>query len=343
MITVRPSALPKLAVCRCFESKPATSPEAARGTKLDAIIRAAWNGEPIDADLPAEDEEAVAWALETLRALHIGGSKSEVFTAEEQLRAVVPVQGVEAGTMDACCPSQAWLADFKTGQERNYMEQMAAYALACMEAYWAEEWTAHLLFIDQKKVTTHHFTRQEAADIVRSVVNAPIVATCCEYCGWCAAQESCPAIQQAAAEVTAPDLPACTPSAVSRGELPSMLEALAASEEHAHAFLSKLKVVNDWADLLKNRIKNRLELENSDYFSRVVTAGRRVVSPADLATLMPAEQVLPLCTAINLKKAEEALTSYNPAAELPESMIKLWAPSVSLRLKTVKKNLPKSE
>lgn len=343
MITVRPSALPKLAECRCFESKPATSPEAARGTKLDAIIRAAWNGEPIDADLPAEDEEAVAWALEALRTLHIGGSKSEVFTAEEQLRAVVPVQGVEAGTMDACCPSQAWLADFKTGQERNYMEQMAAYALACMEAYWAEEWTAHLLFIDQKKVVTHHFTRQEAADIVRSVVNAPIVASCCDYCGWCAAQEFCPAIQQAAVEVTAPDLPACTPSAVSRGELPSVLEALASSEEHAHAFLSKLKVVNDWADLLKDRIKNRLKIEHSDYFSRVVTAGRRVVSPADLATLMPAEQVLPLCSAIPLKKAEEALTAHNPAAELPESMVKLWAPSVSLRLKTVKKNLPKAE
>lgn len=343
MITVRPSALPKLAVCRCFESKPATSPEAARGTKLDAIIRAAWNGEPIDADLPSEDAEAVAWALEALRALHLGGSKSEVFTAEDQLRAVVPVQGVDAGTMDACCPSQAWLADFKTGQERNYMEQMAAYALACMEAYWAEEWTAHLLFVDQKKVTTHHFTRQEAADIVRSVVNAPVMPTCCEYCGWCAAQESCPAIQQAAADVTAPELPACTPAAVSGGELPPVLDALVENEEKAHEFLGKLKIVNDWADLLKDRIKNRLELQNSDYFSRVVTAGRRVVSPADLATLMPAEQVLPLCTAINLKKAEEALTAHNPAAELPESMIKLWAPSVSLRLKTVKKNLPKPE
>lgn len=343
MITIRPSALPKLAACRCFESKPASSPEAARGTKLDAIIRAAWNGEPIDADLPEEDEEAVAWALEALRSLHLGGSKNEVFTNEEQLRAVVPVQGVEAGTMDACCPSQAWLADFKTGQERNYREQMAAYALACMEAYWAEEWTAHLLFVDQKKVVTHHFTRQEAVDIVRSVVNAPVMPTCCEYCGWCSAQETCPAIQQAAAEVTAPELPACTPAAASRGEIPPVLAELVENEEKAHAFLSKLKVVNDWAELLKDRIKNRLEIQNSDYFSRVVTAGRRVVSPADLATLMPAEQVLPLCPAINLKKAEEALTAHNPAAELPESMVKLWAPSVSLRLKTVKKNLPKPE
>lgn len=343
MITIRPSALPKLAACRCFESKPASSPEAARGTRLDAIIRAAWNGEPIDADLPAEDAEAVSWALSALAALHVGVDKSDVFTNEEQLRAVVPVAGVEPGTMDACCPAQWWLADFKTGQERSYFEQMAAYSLACMEEYWADEWTAHLLFVDQKRVVTHHFTRQEAAAVVRGVVDSPVVPTCCEYCGWCAAQESCPAIQQAAAEVTAPELPACSPAAASRGELPSVLEALAASEEHAHAFLAKLKVVNDWADLLKDRIKNRLEIENSDYFSRVVTAGRRVVSPADLATLMPAEQVLPLCTAIPLKKAEEALTAHNPAAELPESMVKLWSPSVSLRLKTVKKNLPKPE
>lgn len=343
MITIRPSALPKLAACRCYESKPASSPEAARGTRLDSIIRAAWNGEPIDADLPAEDAEAVSWALAALAALHVGVDKSDVFTNEEQLRAVVPVAGVEPGTMDACCPAQWWLADFKTGQERSYFEQMAAYSLACMEEYWADEWTAHLLFVDQKKVVTHHFTRQEAAAVVRGVVDSPVVPTCCEYCGWCAAQESCPAIQQAAAEVTAPELPACTPAEVSRGELPPVLDALVENEEKAHEFLSKLKVVNDWADLLKDRIKNRLEIEHSDYFSRVVTAGRRVVAPADLATLMPAEQVLPLCTAIPFKKAEEALTAHNPAAELPESMVKLWSPSVSLRLKTVKKNLPKPE
>lgn len=339
MITVRPSALPKLAVCRCFESKPATSPEAARGTKLDAIIRAAWNGEPIDADLPAEDEEAVAWALEALRALHLGGSKSEVFTAEDQLRAVVPVQGVEAGTMDACCPSQAWLADFKTGQERNYMEQMAAYALACMEAYWAEEWTAHLLFVDQKKVVTHHFTRQEAADIVRNVVNAPVVPTCCDYCGWCAAQESCPAIYSAAVEVTGPELPACTPAAVSRGELPPVLDALVEDEEKAHEFLGKLKIVNDWADLLKDKLKTKLETTSSAYFSRVVVAGRKVVPPADLAGLMPAEQVLQLCSALPLKKAQDALASYDQDAVLPDELVKLGGSSVSLRLKTVKKSL----
>lgn len=343
MITIRPSALPKLAACRCYESKPASSPEAARGTKLDAIIRTAWNGEPVDADLPAEDEEAVAWALETLRALHIGGAKSEVFTAEEQLRAVVPVQGVEAGTMDACCPSQAWLADFKTGQERNYREQMAAYALACMDSYWAEEWTAHLLFVDQKKVVTHHFTRQEAADMVRSVVNAPVAPTCCEYCGWCAAQESCPAIQQAAAEVTEPELPACTPAAASRGELPPVLADLAEDEEKAHAFLSKLKVVNDWADLLKDKLKEKLETTGSSYFSRVVVAGRKVVNPADLAGIMPAAQVLPLCSALPLKKAQDALAAYDQDAVLPEELVKLGGSSVSLRLKTVKKNLPKPE
>lgn len=343
MITIRPSALPKLAACRCFESKPASSPEAARGTKLDAIIRAAWNGETVDVDLSAEDEEAVAWALEALRALHLGGSKNEVFTAEDQLRAVVPVQGVEAGTMDACCPAQAWLADFKTGQERNYLEQMAAYALACMEAYWAEEWTAHLLFVDQKKVVTHHFTRQEADDIVRSVVNAPVAPTCCEYCGWCAAQESCPAIQQAAAEVTQPELHACTPAAASRGELPPVLDALVEDEEKAHAFLSKLKVVNDWAELLKDKLKDKLETTGSAYFSRVVVAGRKVVNPADLAGIMPVAQVLQLCSALPLKKAQDALTSYDQKAVLPEELVKLGGSSVSLRLKTVKKNLPKPE
>lgn len=339
MITIRPSALPKLAACRCFESKPASSPEAARGTRLDSIIRAAWNGEPVDADLPAEDAEAVSWALAALAALHVGVDKSDVFTNEEQLRAVVPVACVEPGTMDACCPAQWWLADFKTGMERSYFEQMAAYSLACMEEYWADEWTAHLLFVDQKRVVTHHFTRQEAADIVRRVVNAPVVPTCCEYCGWCAAQESCPAIQQAAAEVTEPELPACTPAAVSRGELPPVLDALVENEEKAHEFLGKLKIVNDWADLLKDKLKVKLETTNSTYFSRVVVAGRKVVNPADLASLMPAEQVLHLCSALPLKKAQDALAAHDQYAVLPEELVKLGGSSVSLRLKTIKKSL----
>ena len=53
-------------------------------------------------------------------------------------------------------------ADLKTGQLRNYREQMAAYALGFMDATFRTEWTAHLLFCDQRQLVTHRFTYEEA-------------------------------------------------------------------------------------------------------------------------------------------------------------------------------------
>ena len=40
MSTLRPSNLPKLAVCPCYESNPVAGPAAERGTLLDNAFRA---------------------------------------------------------------------------------------------------------------------------------------------------------------------------------------------------------------------------------------------------------------------------------------------------------------
>ena len=104
---IRPSSLPKLQECRCFVSKPASSEAAARGTRIDAIIREQWvNPCPVEG-LSPEDDAAVTFAFSTLKLL-AGGNKVE--TQEEQLQAVVPVDGVQAGTMDALCiAGDGWL------------------------------------------------------------------------------------------------------------------------------------------------------------------------------------------------------------------------------------------
>ena len=333
---VRPSALPKLAECRCYESAPGTSEAAARGTRLDAIIREQWvHSSPVE--LNAEDEAAVTFAFYTLKMLAAG---MHVETREAELQAEVPIPGVKPGTMDALCVAGCWLADFKTGQVRSYYAQMAAYALACMDAYFADEWTAHLIFVDQQQVVSHKFTYAEAENCVLDIVNAPKVETPCEYCGWCGRFESCPAVSRAAAELTTPTLPALTADARGKGQLPAVMEGMLTDHAAAHDFLTKLKVVNDWADMLKRKLLDQLSKEGtaSDYFSRVVVSGSKKVSPAELMPHLDklgAENVLAACSQIPLSKAE-ALFGDEP---VPEEIITTSGGTVSLRTKKLKKQL----
>lgn len=206
-MSLRSSNFPKLALCACYQSDPNPGPAAERGSALDALFRARMAGLPEQHEMfyqPNEaDEDAVEWAVTTLKAL-AGGS--DVLTRENDCRVAIP--GLEnPGTADAIIPEKLAHADLKTGQKRNYREQMAGYALGLMEAHFATEWTAHLLFCDQKEVVTHRFTFEEARSIVEAVIarfNDPNKApTPCEYCGWCAKRETCPArLAQAETAIT---------------------------------------------------------------------------------------------------------------------------------------------
>lgn len=345
---IRPSALPKLQECRCYVGTSGTSEAAARGTRLDEAIRRLWTGDDTAWDLCEAPEEVVPvnWALNTMKLLACG---ADVETREEELQAIVPVASVKPGTMDALCVSMGWLADFKTGQVRDYKAQMAAYSLACMEAYFSDDWTAHLLFVDQKLVVSHHFTREEAEALVKSIVAAPKIATPCEYCGWCSAFETCPAVRGAASELTKPMLPALTPHAKSVGQLPPSLEELLNDHAAAHNFLTKLAIVTDWAELLKRKLRDQLtpqeglEAPTSEYFKRVVVAGRKVVNPLSLAKYgmeLGYDRMLKICSQIPLSKVEEVWKEVFGDRPVPEDIIVTSGGSVSLRLTKPKKNLP---
>jgi roadblock/LC7 domain-containing protein len=337
---VRPSSLPKLQECRMFEGAPGTSEAAARGTKLDSIIRSVWAGGE-DPALPEDEVDAVQFALSTLKLLS-GGLAVE--TREEELQAAVPVPGVKPGTMDALCIEGGWLADFKTGQIRSYHAQMAAYALACMDAYFADEWATHLIFVDQKQVNSHTFTREEAEQLVTGIVNAPKVETPCDYCSWCGKFESCPAVMRAGAELTKDELPACSPAAKGKGELPATMAHMLTDHAAAHDFMTKLKIVNDWADILKKNLLDQLSEESaaSDYFSRVVVSGSKKVNPLSLAKYgmeLGFDRLLRICSQIPLSKVEEVWHEVFGETPVPEEIIVTSGGSVSLRTKKIKKNL----
>lgn len=194
MKEIRPSSLPRLAECPVFEGAEGFSEAASRGTKIDKAIRDIVAGSAMDETLTDEDKEVVRWGALELMAL---GKGAKVETREEYLAMHIP--GISAsGTADAVCEKQKWVADIKTGQVRNYREQLAAYALACMDASWDASWTAHVIYVDQRLVRSYEFTREQAERIVQGVVSlatSPLaVPKPCEYCAWCKHRDSCSAL-----------------------------------------------------------------------------------------------------------------------------------------------------
>lgn len=195
MSALRPSNLPKLGVCPCYESNPVAGPAAERGTLLDTAFRAELLGLEerfvIANKLTADEIAAVGWAVSMVRAV---SGRERVLAREDDCR--VAILNL-TGTADAIVPTRLTHFDLKTGARRNYKEQMAAYALGLMGAHFAGEWTAHLLFCDQREIVTHKFTYDEAHAIVDRVVksfNDPVKQPVpCEYCGWCAKADTCPA------------------------------------------------------------------------------------------------------------------------------------------------------
>lgn len=349
---IRPSSLPKLAVCRCFVGKPGTSEAAERGTRLDAAIRkavaAGVSVDPADVDYVDEDIDACNWAIEQLKTLRISG---EWETRESELQAVVPVEGVKPGTMDALNVVDSALADFKTGQIRNYREQVAAYALACMEAYFEDRWTCFLLFVDAKEVVTHIFTKEEAREIVEGVLNAERKEYPCEYCAWCARFDgecpvygTCSAVKAANAEVLDADLPKPTPALLSDPEKwPESVTALAKDHAKAWRFLQCLGIADKWGEKVKAELKKQDDLPPR-YFKRVTMSGQRKVYASQLVGIAErwgVEDVLALCGLIPYAEFEKAWKEHEGDAPIPDGLVGTFGGSVQLRLGTGEDPKPK--
>lgn len=352
---VRPSSLPKLAVCRCFVGKEGTSEAAERGTRLDAAIRkavaAGTSVDPADVDCVDEDIEACNWAIDELKTLQLSGKWE---TRESELQAVVPVEGVKPGTMDALNVEDATLADFKTGQVRNYREQMAAYALACMDAYFEDRWTCFLLFVDAKEVVTHIFTREEAEAIVIDVLMAKRKENPCEYCAWCARFDgecsvygACGAVKAANAEVMNADLPKPTPALLSHpDEWPESVKELAKDHAKAFHFLQCLGIADKWGDQIKTELKKQDQLPPR-YFKRVTMSGQRKVLASKLGPLVEkwgVDAVLSLCDTIPLSKFEAVWKAHEGEdTPIPDDLVGTFGGSVQLRLGTGEDPKPKKE
>ena len=248
MSALRPSNLPKLAVCPCYESNPVVGPAAERGTLLDSAFRAELLGLKermlIANKLTSDEIAAVSWSVSMVRAM---AGNERILADEDDCRTAM--LGLK-GTADAIVPTRLMHFDLKTGTRRNYREQMAAYALGLMNDHFASDWTCHLLFCDLREVVTYRFTYEEAHSLVDAVIQAfhdpekePVP---CEYCGWCGKADNC----SARCAVVAQSLPAAEPG--------FDFDAMVADPEKLGQFLTACAVLDDFRDRAKKIATERL-------------------------------------------------------------------------------------
>ena len=326
-MSLRPSNLPKLAECPCYESNPNPGPAAERGSALDSIFRSRIAGTPDQADMfyqPTDaDIAAVDWAVTTLQAL-AGGN--EVITRERDCRVEIP--GFKSpGTADALIPDKLAHADLKTGQKRNYREQMTAYALGLMEQHFASEWTAHLLFCDQKELVSETYTFEEAKRIVADVVSRfqdpakrPAL---CEYCDWCAKEQTCEARLAVADKALAVSQPGFDFATV------------LADNGKLGRFLTACSILDNFREQAEAAAKERLQSGAEIPGWKLVT--RRGPEFVDHITVghhitdLGFGAVLAAYGSLGAKKFREIWAEKQPSKQFPEEFVKHGKASLSLR------------
>lgn len=339
-MNIRASALPKLAVCPRYEGTLGDAgPAAQRGTTIDEAFRLSLQGDETKANaLPcAEDIAACRWAVAKVREYSRG---KQLETREEYLRMSVP--GImNLGTADVVCQHVGWVGDLKTGQMRNYREQMAAYALSCMDATFSESWAAHVFYCDQQQVASYRFTHAEASKIVSGIldmVRDPNSAPqSCEYCSWCRHADRCPARVEDAEQAV---------MVLSENSLSALRGNLMASPERLSEFLRQWKLAEtELAEPLFETAKAMLvsdpeslpgwkasNVKGREYFDHIGIVQAAVKGKAGLDSL-----VLALGGKMGGDKFRKWCAEMN--VEVDESLARQGQPSVQLRqAKSTKKN-----
>lgn len=185
---IRPSSLPMLAQCACFESSGSDFAEL--GTDRHAALKAHFIGDDSLLDLLDEEDQAgVRWATDYIRA---NTTASYPVIWERKLHWTRPDFSEAEGTPDVVNGPEIF--DFKW-RYRNYEAQMADYAWAVMELGNFESVTVHLLFGANKRSEKLRFDREACDRVIAPILDgmAKPVPKNCEYCGWCAKQFTCPA------------------------------------------------------------------------------------------------------------------------------------------------------
>ena len=330
---ISPSSLPKLAECALFEGASGTSSAAERGTAVDLAIRNLISAEN-DVAIVGEDAGAISYGVEELTRLAKG---SFIETREEYLAMAVPGLS-KLGTADAVCKEQKWVADIKTGQLRNYREQLAAYSLACMEDNFDTSWTAHVIYVDQKLIRSYDFSYEEAQQITKRTIDRATSAeakpTPSEYCSWCKHFNNCHAIVRQAESAVAliPDINGNSIDAIRQGIL--------ATAESMGAFAKEWKLAEkEIAEPVLGHLKTRLE--NGDEvpgWKLTSMSGRKFVETEAIAKASQGITKETLILALGGKMSEKSYLELcaNNGVEPDQNAVQTGAHSLQLRQTKIK-------
>jgi hypothetical protein len=336
---ISPSTLPKLAECALFEGAGGTSSAAERGTEIDKAIRNlilenTTSTVVVDMRKVGEDFSPITYGVDELTRLAKG---SFVETREEYLAMAVPGLS-KLGTADAVCKAEKWVADIKTGQVRNYREQLAAYALACMEDNFDTSWTAHVVYVDQKLIRSYDFSYEEAQQITKRTIDRATSAdakpTPCEYCSWCKHYHSCNAIVRQAESAIAliPD--------VTGNSIDAIRQRILATAESMGAFAKEWKLAEkEIAEPVLGHLKTRLE--NGDEvpgWKLTSMSGRKFVETEAIAKASQNITKETLILALGGKMSEKSYLELcaNNGVEPDTTAVQTGAPTTQLRQTKVK-------
>ena len=330
---ISPSTLPKLAECALFEGAGGTSSAAERGTAIDIAIRNLISAEN-DVAIVGEDAGAIAYGVEELKRLAKG---SFIETREEYLAMAVPGLS-KLGTADAVCKAEKWVADIKTGQVRDYRNQLQAYSLACMEDNFEMSWTAHVIYVDQKMIRSYEFTYEEAKQGTQRTIDRATSAeakpTPCEYCSWCKHYNNCHAIVRQAESAIAL-IPEATGNSIE-----AIKDRILATPESLGAFIREWKLAEkEIAEPLIGHLKTRLE--NGDEvagWKLTSVSGRKFVEAEAIAKASEGISKETLILALGGKMSEKSYLELcaNNGVEPDTTAIKAGSPTTQLRQTKVK-------
>jgi len=91
-----------------------------------------------------------------------------------------------------------FIADLKTGDERDYLPQLKGYALAVMQERGVTECNVMVIYSKLRKVVDYNLTYDECKDYVENLIkdakDKSLKPSKCEYCVWCSKASNCPAV-----------------------------------------------------------------------------------------------------------------------------------------------------
>lgn len=326
---ISPSTLPKLAECALFEGAGGSSAAADRGTAVDIAIR-----DIITTGEGDQSDPAVDFGIKQLKRL---ARNSFIETREEYLAMAVPGLS-KLGTADAVCKEQKWVADIKTGQVRNYREQLAAYALSCMEDNFDTSWTAHVIYVDQSMIRSYDFSYEEAKQITQRTIDRATSAdakpTPCEYCSWCKHYNNCNAIVRQA-ETAIALIPDATGNSIE-----AIKARILATPESLGSFIREWKLAEkEIAEPLLGHLKTRLESGDEVAGWKLTSvSGRKFVETEAIAKAAQGISKETLILALGGKMSEKSYLELcaNNGVEPDTAAIKAGAPTTQLRQTKVK-------